>query len=228
METIELKAETRPTRGKCGARTVRRSGKIPAILYGPKRDPLALSIDAKAFVTRIASVEGSHLIRWDSSLPDVAGRLAVVKEIQHHPVSGEVLHADLYEVDENTAIDVMVPLHFIGRAAGVDMGGILQPIVREIEVSCLPHQIPDYLEVDVTHLGIHEAIHGNEIALPPGVKLASPSKAPIVTVLPPTVEEVKTQAPEAAAAVEGAASAAPAAGGAPAAPAKTPASKPAS
>jgi len=209
METIELKAEPREASGKVAARAMRRAGRIPAVLYGPKREPLALAVDQKDFVSRIASVEGSHLVRWDASVPGVGGRLALVKDIQHHPVTGAVLHTDLYEVDENTPIDVKVPLHFMGRAAGVDAGGILQPIIREIEVSCLPTQIPDYIEIDVTQLGIHDAIHVNEIALPAGVTLAYESDEPVVSVLPPTVEEVKTQAAEGAAApAEGAAPAA--------------------
>ena len=121
------------------------------------------------------------------------------------------MHADLYEVDVTAKIKLRVPLHFVGRAEGVELGGILQPIRREVEVLCLPTEIPDYLEIDVTRLGIHDAVHISDLKAPPGVEIPFDTDEALVTVLPPVVEEVKV-APEAEA-VEGApAAAAPAEG----------------
>lgn len=209
METIELEANVRSQTRKGGARAVRREGKLPAILYGPKRAALAIAVDAKEFVVRGATGEGSHLIRLQSAEPEIGGRLALVKDVQHDPVSGTVLHADLYEVDVNTKIKVEVPLHFVGRAAGVELGGILQPIQRSVEVNCLPTDIPSFLEIDVSALGIHDAIHISKIAAPENVEILFDTDEPVVTVLPPTVEEVKVAAPEGeeAAPAEGAAAA---------------------
>jgi large subunit ribosomal protein L25 len=207
METIDLDVEVRERIGKGAARAARQSGRLPAILYGPKRAPTPLTMDAKEFESRVGSLEGSHLLRLQSELEDVKGRLALVKEVQRDPVSRLPVHADLYEVDVNTKIRLNVPLHFVGRAQGVEMGGILQPIRRELEVLCLPTEIPEFIEVDVRRLEINEAIHASEVQPPPGVELLVDAEATLVTVMPPVVEEVKVAAGEGevAAPAEGAA-----------------------
>jgi large subunit ribosomal protein L25 len=126
--------------------------------------------------------------------------------MQYHPISGDVIHADLYEVDLSARIQVSVPLHFVGKAAGVVRGGILQPIVREIEVECLPLDIPEFFNVEVSALDIGDSIHIEELQMPEGVTAIYESNFALVTVATPTVEE----APAAVAApVEGAAPAAP-------------------
>ncbi len=196
MGTIDLSVEPRERVGKGAARAVRREGGLPATLYGRKRSAVALTANAKDFETRIGALEGSHLVRLQSRLPDINGCLALVKEIQRHPVTRRLLHADLYEVDVDTKLRIRVPLHFVGRAAGVELGGILQPIRREIEVMCLPTQIPASFEVDVTHLGIHDAVHVSDLTPPPGVEIPHDVDFELVTVLPPVVEEVKVAAAE--------------------------------
>jgi large subunit ribosomal protein L25 len=124
--------------------------------------------------------------------------MVLIRETQHHPVSGAVLHADLYEVDMTANIRVPVPLHFVGKAEGVVLGGILQPVRREIEVECLPTDIPEYVEVDVTALNIHDALHVSDVSLPAGVVALYDSDFAVVTVLPPTVEAAPTAEAEAA------------------------------
>jgi large subunit ribosomal protein L25 len=208
METIELQVELRQGNGKGAARKVRRQGKLPAVLYGPKRQCTLIQLEAKQFRSKVAAVEGSRLLRLQCPHPDIDGRVALVKEIQRHPLSDDLLHADLYEVDLQKKLTVSVPLHFVGKAAGVELGGILQPILREIEVSCLPTDIPEFFEVDVSQLGIHDAIHAGQIKLPPGVELEYDTDFTLVTVLPPTVEEVKVTEEAAAPTAEEAAAAA--------------------
>jgi large subunit ribosomal protein L25 len=119
--------------------------------------------------------------------------------MQFHPISGDVTHADLYEVDLAAKIQVQVPLRFVGKAAGVTRGGILQPIVREVEVECLPMDIPGFFSVDVGALDIGDSIHVEEIQMPADVTLVFESNFAVVTVVTPTVEE----APAAAAPAEG-------------------------
>jgi len=133
-----------------------------------------------------------------------------LKDIQRSPVSREILHADLYEVDLNRAIRVQVPLRFIGKPAGVAEGGILQPLVREVEVECLPMEIPEFFEVDVTALGIHDVMHISTIQFAGNVKPIFDTDYPVVSVLPPTIEAAPVVA--AAEVVEGAEGAAPAEG----------------
>jgi large subunit ribosomal protein L25 len=202
METVELEAEPRANGGKSAARHVRRSGKVPAILYGPKRRPTPISVDAREFLQKISTIEGSHLIRMRSSAEEVANRVALVKETQYHPVTGAVLHADFYEVDMAQKLRLRVPLHFTGKAVGVALGGILQPVQRDVEVECLPGDIPEFINVDVTALDIHDAIHVSELQAPGGVRICYDTDATLVTLLPPTVEEVKVE--EAVVAAEGA------------------------
>jgi large subunit ribosomal protein L25 len=206
METVELEAELRSTAGKGPARQLRRSGKAPAVFYGPKRQTTQIAIDSAEFLHKIAALEGSHLIRFRSSAADVSNKVALVKEAQYHPVSGALLHADFYEVDMTAKLRVPVPLHFTGKAVGVANGGILQPVRREVEVECLPSDIPDFIGVDVSALGIHDALHVSQLEVPAGVSVPYDTDFTLVTVLPPTVEEVKVaEAAPVEAAVEGAA-----------------------
>jgi len=199
LETLEIQANARAAGGKNHARRLRRSGKIPAVLYGPKTQAVALELDKKDFSTRVALLQGSHLVRLKSSVPELAEKVALVKEMQFHPISGDVTHADLYEVDLAAKIQVQVPLRFVGKAAGVTRGGILQPIVREVEVECLPMDIPSFFNVDVSALDIGDSIHVEEIQMPADVTLVFESNFAVVTVVTPTVEE----APAAAAPAEG-------------------------
>ncbi len=208
METAEITVERRTATGKGPARRLRGAGKVPAILYGPKRLPTTLAVDAAQLDRRLAHLEGTHLIRLvdaAKSDADFHMRMVLVRELQRHPVSGAPLHVDFYEVDLTERLTVSVMLRFVGKAAGVVAGGIVQPLLRELEVECLPTEIPDYLEVDVSALGVHDALHAGDIPLPPGVSIAGDPGQSIVTVLPPTVEA----RPEAA---EAAAEAGPAAG----------------
>lgn len=201
METLEIRVDARDKKRKRDAKRLLRSGKIPGILYGPKTEAIALALDKREFSSRVADLEGSHLVRLKSDSSGLADKVALVKDMQHHPISGEVIHTDLYEVDLTAKITVNVPLHFIGKAEGVVRGGILQPIVREIEVECLPLDIPAFFDVDVSALDIGDSVHIEELTMPEGVTAVYESNLALVAVVPPTVEE----APAAAAApVEGA------------------------
>jgi large subunit ribosomal protein L25 len=207
METIEVQVEPRAERGKGAARQIRRQGGAPGVLYGPSRQARPIRINARDFDKRVGLLEGSHLLRLRSNDQEIDGILALAKELQRDPVTRDLLHADFYEVDVNAKLRIRVALHFVGKSQGVELGGILQPIRREIEVLCLPTDMPEYLEVDVTELGVHDAVHISDLKAPPGVEIPYDSDIAIVTVLPPVVEEV------AAATAEGAeAAAAPAAG----------------
>jgi large subunit ribosomal protein L25 len=201
VETLEIHADAREKDKKRDAKRLLRGGKIPGILYGPKMQSVALEFDKREFSARIAGLEGSHLVRLKSTTASLADKVALVKEMQYHPISGDVIHADLYEVDLTARITVHVPLHFVGKAAGVVRGGILQPIVREIEVECLPLDIPEFFNVDVSALDIGDSVHIEELTMPEGVSVIAESNLPLVAVVPPTIEEAPTPA---AAPVEGA------------------------
>lgn len=194
LETLEIQVNAREGGTKRQARRLRREGKIPAILYGPKVEPIALELNKKDFFTRVAGLEGSHLVRFKSVSTTLTDKVALVKEMQYHPISGDVMHADFYEVDLTATIEVSVPLHFVGKAAGVVRGGILQPIVREIQVECLPLDIPEFFNVDVSALDIGDSVHIEELRMPEGVTAVYDSNFALVTVATPTVEEEPTAA----------------------------------
>jgi large subunit ribosomal protein L25 len=198
LETLEIQVEMREVGSKRQARRIRRDGKIPGVLYGPKTAPVPLELNKKEFSNRVAGLEGSHLVRLKSGSTALADKVALVKEMQYHPITGEVVHTDLYEVDLTARIQVRVPLHFVGKAAGVVRGGILQPIVREIEVECLPLDIPEFFNVEVSALDIGDSVHVEELSIPEGVTVVSEPNLALVAVVPPTVEEAPT--PTAAAA----------------------------
>ena len=202
METLEIRVDARDKKHKRDAKRLLRDGKIPGVLYGPKTQAVLLALDKREFSSRVADLEGSHLVRLKSESSVLAGKVALVKEMQYHPITGDVIHTDLYEVDLTAKITVNVPLHFIGKAEGVVRGGILQPIVREIEVECLPLDIPAFFEVDVSRLDIGDSVHVEELTIPEGVTAVFESNFPLVAVVPPTVEEAPAAA--AVAPVEGA------------------------
>ena len=202
METGELACEIRATRPKGQNSALRRSGHIPAVLYGPTTKPMALAIDRAELKTKISGAAQARIIKLKSSTAELNGKHVIFKDLQRAPVSGEILHADLYEVDLNRPLRVEVALRFIGKAKGVADGGILAPLERTATVECLPLEIPDFIEVDVSEVGIHDVIHVSAVKFAGNVKPIFDTDYPVVTVLPPTVAEVA--APVVAEAVEGA------------------------
>jgi large subunit ribosomal protein L25 len=194
LETLEIQVDARDKQRKRDAKRLLRAGKIPGVLYGPKTTAVALALDQREFSSRVAGLEGSHLVRLKSASASLAEKVALVKDMQYHPISGNVIHADLYEVDLTAKITVHVPLHFVGKAAGVVRGGILQPIIREIEVECLPLDIPEFFNVDVSALDIGDSVHIEELTMPEGVTAVSEAGQALVAVVPPTVEEAPVAA----------------------------------
>ena len=210
METLEIQVEARDKQRKRDAKRLLRDGKIPAILYGPKMAAVALALDKKEFSRRVAGLQGSHLVRLKSETASLAEKVALVKDMQFHPISGDVIHADFYEVDLSAKIQVHVPLHFVGKAVGIVNGGVLQPILREIEVECLPLDIPEFFNVDVTALDIGDSVHIEDLQMPDGVVSVAEADQALVTVVPPTVEEAPAVAAPAAEVAGAVAPAAPA------------------
>ncbi|MDG2306785.1 MAG: 50S ribosomal protein L25 [Candidatus Binatia bacterium] len=207
MESLVLEVEKRETGGKGPARRVRMEGKLPGIFYGPGTEAMPLKMDLTTFERGIRGLEGTHLIQLKSPESDLDGKMVLVRDVQVEPVSEGALHVDLIEVPLDKPIDVRVPLHFVGKPEGVTLGGLLQPILRELHVSCLPTQIPESIDVDVTPLAIHDVLHENDLVLPDGAKLTRSDNQPVVSVQPPTVTEKlageEADAADAAPAAEG-------------------------
>jgi len=190
METGELACEKRATRPKGQNNALRRIGRVPAILYGPKTAPMPLAIDLVELKARISAAAHTRIIKLKSSTAEIDGKHVIFKDVQRAPVSGEILHADLYEVDLNRPIRIEVALKFTGKAKGLANGGILAPLERTATVECLPLEIPDSIEVDVSEVDVHDVIHVSAVKFPANVKPIFDTDYPVVSVLPPTVAEV--------------------------------------
>lgn len=197
MEFIELKANVRTTTGKGPARALRRAGKVPAVLYGPKADTVLLSvgfIDVEQALKK--SAIGQVFVNLVIQNGNITARHAMIKELQIHPVSRNYLHVDFYEIAMDRKIRVRVPVVTKGKPRGVELGGMLQVVRRELEVLCLPQEVPEAIEVDVTELDIGDSIHVEEIPLEGDVEILAEVNFTVVTILTPKVEALPEEEEE--------------------------------
>jgi large subunit ribosomal protein L25 len=208
MAEILVSAKARNDRGKNAARRLRASGLVPGVVYGGKKDNVAVSVDPKTLLKVLRSEAGRNTI-LSLDFGDGSKTSAILKSWQVDPVKESFIHADFYRIAMDVAIRVKIPIATRGEARGVKVdGGILELIMREVEVECLPGDIPERLEVDVTDLGLHGAIRVSELHVSEKVKVLNDAEQIIVHVVSVKEEEV---APVAAAPAEGEAAATPAA-----------------
>lgn len=214
MERSELSVKVRTERKKGAARRLRQQGLIPAVLYGPKVGNVLLSVDARALLKAVDTEAGENtLIRLRvEGAPDLSEKVVMMRDLQVDPVAKKPIHADLYEIRMDETIAVEVPLRLVGKAAGIDEGGILDQGLRELRVECLPGSIPEVVEVDVTPLGMGDSIHVSDLVLPEGVKVIEEATTAVAGVTAPLAEEEVAAPAEGEVAVEGEAAAAPAEG----------------
>src|ERR1700674_5384857 len=228
--SFELVTEFRETQGKGASRRLRHSGKVPAILYGGHAEARALTLshqkllimlDNERFYSTILSLE-------------VGGQTqaAILKDVQRHPFKNAIVHVDFQRVEENEKIRISIPLHFKGEAIapGVkSQGGLVSHMRTEVEVSCLPKDLPEFIEVDISGLSLNESIHLSQLKIPENVHLVDLAKedAAVVAIHSPRAEEPEPTAVAAvgAPAAEGAAAAPAAAAGADASKTAAPAKK---
>jgi large subunit ribosomal protein L25 len=161
---------------------------VPGIYYGQGSEAVPIRVEARDFNRRIANLEGAHLIQTASQVSELNGKMVLVRELQTHPVSGQTLHFDLLQVPLDQELEVKVALHFDGKSAGVALGGILQPLIRELSCRCLPTGIPDSISVDITKLEVGDSLHVEDLVLPSGVRAVPEDNPPVVTVMPPVVD----------------------------------------
>jgi len=201
MEIRELTAERREAGGKGDAKRLRRLGRVPAILYGARIEPVPLSVSPKD-LQRVLYARAGGSVLVNLRLPgESEARAAVVRDLQFDPVRETLLHVDLQAVRMDEQITVEVPIRVVGEAAGVkEQSGVLAVLLRTVEVACLPALIPERIDVDVSPLRIHDVITVGDLRLPEGVRVTMPPGQALVTVSPPMAEEVV--APVAAAAAE--------------------------
>jgi large subunit ribosomal protein L25 len=186
MKEIKLEAERREGIGKGACRKLRREGKIPAILYGPGEKPIPLMMDGNAFTYLYRSLRGEKAL-FNLKLKGDRGKKTIVKDLQRDPIGGKIIHVDFEHISLQKRITVEIPIHLAGIPKGVkEGGGVLEHLLREVEIECLPTDIPEHIEVDVFGLDIGDSIHVGDLELP-NVRILVPPERSVATVLPPTV-----------------------------------------
>ncbi len=183
-----LRVESRDGRGKGAARQLRRTGSIPGNLYGRDTDPIAVKADEREFAALVSAISVENTI-VDLTVDDTPPRRVLIREIQRHPVRAKVLHVDFYEVRAGEKLKVNVPVHLVGNARGVKNGGVLQQVRHELEIECIPSEIPPSFEVDITELEIGDSLHVSDIDSGGLDILEDPSRT-ICTIAAPRVAEV--------------------------------------
>jgi len=167
----DLAVKKREAVGKGAARKLRSTGKVPAVFYGKKSETLSLEVDAKELSDILNKETGGSAFFNLSFEGKNEKKTAVLKELQADPVTNRLIHADFLELLMDEKMSAAVPVHLTGKAEGVELGGTLQPIRRELEVICLPKDLPEFIEIDVTELGVGQSIHIDDVTLPSGVEV---------------------------------------------------------
>ena len=191
MEKISLNANIRKEGGKGYARSLRRSGRIPAILYSKgKSTPISLDSGKIRKLIMLGHAESTLIDLKIEGATEKADRIAILREYQREPLTGELLHADFFEVSMDEKIKVTVPIELAGETpAGVKEGGILQFILREVEMECLPSLIPANIVVDASRLNMGENLHIRDINVAEGIRLLTDAEQVILTIASPVSQE---------------------------------------
>ncbi|VFQ45740.1 50S ribosomal protein L25 [Desulfoluna butyratoxydans] len=183
MELFELKTNIRETRGKNAARVIRNEGRVPAVVYGDNMDAVAVDVLVADVEEAFKQSETIQVV-VNLKVGDAEPKVAIIKDVQTDPTRGEFRHVDFQVVALDKKIKAVAPVETVGKAAGLEMGGILQVIRRQLDVLCLPLAIPTSIKVDVTDLKIGKSIHVDEIKID-GVEIPHNVNFTVVTVVPP-------------------------------------------
>jgi large subunit ribosomal protein L25 len=174
MNEFELVAEKREDVGKGASRRLRHAGKLPGIVYGTDKEPTMITLDHNAVMNSLDNEAFySHILTLNI---DSGKEKVVLKDLQRHPYKRLLMHIDLLRINENEALTMRVPIHFINeeKAAGVkNGGGVVSHVMTEVDIVCLPKDLPEYIQVDMLEVELDEAVHMSDLVLPEGVQLYS-------------------------------------------------------
>ncbi|MGH2730998.1 MAG: 50S ribosomal protein L25/general stress protein Ctc [Actinomycetota bacterium] len=187
MAEYKLKAIAREDTGKGAARRSRASGKVPGILYGRGLDPVPLEVDRREFVHALHTDAGMNVL-LDIEV-DGTNTLALTRELQRDPVRGTLLHADFVKVDRTQAIEIDVPVNIIGEAPGQKEGGVLEQPLHQVEVRCLPTDVPESVEADISGLAIGDSLRVSDLAVGRDFEILNDPDAVVVSIAAPISEE---------------------------------------
>ena len=187
----KLQAQTRTALGRSAVNKIKQQGLVPAVIYGGTEAPQALALNAREISNLLAKAVSEHVL-VDLEIADggqVQSRLALIQEVQHHPLRRDVLHVDFHAVRADEKIHAEIPIETIGEPNGVrNFGGILELALHALEVECLPRDLPDVITIEVSALNVGEAIHVQDVVLPEGVVAKAAPELTVVRVAAPKVE----------------------------------------
>jgi len=187
---VKLTAQPREATGRSAIRKLKGRGIVPAIVYGGSDKPQPLQVSRRDISVMLSHASGENILVELEIAGEKGSRMAMIQEIQHSPVGGDVLHVDFHAVSMDEKIEADVPLEPAGVANGVkNFGGLLEQSLRTLEVECLPRDLPDKITVDVSALNIGDSIHVRDIQLPAGVVAKTPADLTAFSVLTPVIEE---------------------------------------
>lgn len=202
MLQVEMTAQTRNTFGKGAARVIRRAGKTPAVLYGPKTDPVALELNTKDFTKGLLFINRRNAVVSLNVDGGSDTRHVMVKEIQADPIHDTLVHADFVEISLEDEMSLSVPLKLTGKAKGVDLGGDLHTSMNSVQLTGKPLDIPDFIEINVSPLGIGDSIKCGDLPIPEGVKLVNDDSKVCVSVVTASASHDEPEEEEEAAPAE--------------------------
>lgn len=205
MQEVSLKVKVREGTGKKYAHKIRTKGEIPGILYGHGKENIVLSVPEHDLWHILHHSSTEHIIltlEIEGASED--NLTTLIRDVQHHPVTGDILHVDFQRISKDEPVKVDVPIELEGQPKGVkDFGGVLDHAVREVTIKCKPLEIPEFLEIDVTQLGIGDSIHVSDLASAyPNIEILDDPTITIAHVSPPKKLEVAEVAEEEAATAE--------------------------
>jgi large subunit ribosomal protein L25 len=192
MAEYELKAEKRDVAGKGAARKIRATGRVPAVLYGPQLDPMRLTVDARQLWHALHTDAGTNVLI--SLAVDGDTYLTMPREVQRDIVRGTLLHVDFLRIRRDVAIQVDVPIHLAGESVGVNEGGVVEHHLWELRIECLPANVPESIQADISNLAIGDSLHVSDLRIPQHLTVLTPEDETIVSVVPPPVLEVPEEA----------------------------------
>lgn len=192
MEQVELKAMEREKSGKQAVKKLRKSNFVPAVCYKKGERSINLKLRKEDFFKVLHTSAGENVIinldlKEDGKSKE---RTVIIKEIQYHPVTDDILHVDFNQISLTQLLTVEVPIEVRGEPMGLKDGGVLEHLLREVEVECLPTQIPEQIEVEVSHLEIGDSVYVKDLSVPEGIKILNDPEGIVVSVKPPAAEKV--------------------------------------
>jgi len=188
MAEVKLKAQSRDAVGKGAARKIRAAGKVPGVLYGPEVEPMRLAVDALELWHALHTDAGTNVLI--NLAVDGDTFLTMPREVQRDIVRGTLLHVDFLRIRRDVAIQVDVPVQLVGESVGVKEGGVVEHHLWELRIECLPTQVPESIEADISELAINDSLHVSDLKIPQHLTVLTPPEEALVSVVPPPVLEI--------------------------------------